>query len=140
MALHKWRLEDPSDPDPLTNTWTFEINPKEMTSPFRGRNIVGQGSVAVGGQTLVWEGNPGPADWEFRGRIFTKTMFDKLLEWSKRQNRFYLYDHFGRKLTVIFTRFDPIPRTQMHHYWNHDYSMTAIVFDISTATVGEVWS
>lgn len=140
MAQFKWRFEDLQDTNPATKVWTLEQNPREMTSPFGPRNIVARGSVAVGGQMLAWEGNPGPVEWEFRGRIRTKTAYDEFLRWSKKPHRFYLYDHFGRRLTVVLTNFNPAPKTDIHRYWSHEYSMSALVFAISSATVGEVWN
>ena len=134
----RWKLHDPRDTNPATNTYVFEINPREMSSPFGPRALSTEGTVLPGGKTLAWEGNKSPVQWTFRGSIRSKAMYEALRSWVYgRGNRLLLTDHFGRELTVLLQNYQPVPKRSVGVYWRHDYEITALVLNVGAPTVDE---
>ena len=137
MAVHRWRFIDPSSGD----YYVFEHNPKEMTSPFPRRNITAQTTTAINGQVVLMEGNPGPAEWTFRGSIRSKAHYDALRSWvyddqgRPRSRRIIILDHFGRQLEALLLSFNPTPKRALNVYWRHEYEMTALVTKVGLASV-----
>lgn len=139
MAVLKWKFVDPSDPDPLTNNYTFEWSPNTQTSPFAKRNITFLGTTATNGQPLMWEGQREPMEMTFGGAIPNRAQYEALRKWVyDRNGRMFIYDHFGRRMTVLFTGFDPTPpeRARGSRYWYHTFQITCRVLAITAPTVG----
>lgn len=135
----KWRLFDPSDVDPETNNYVFEWSPNKMSSPFPKRNITTTGTTAVDGQALLWEGSTQPTAWTFGGAIPNREQYETLRSWVyDRKGRLYLWDHFGRRFTVLLREFtaDPPERHKRGRYWFHTYTIEALVLAVSAPTVG----
>jgi len=133
----RWRFEDPSDPNPDTRSYEFPINPNTMGSPFPTRNITVQGTTAVDGQLLMWEGMRSPADFTFGGTVLAGTQYEALRSWVYGKNgRLFLFDHYGRRMVVILKAFKPEPKRMTgRFYWRHDYSIDCIVVSITQPTV-----
>lgn len=137
MAVQRWRFEDPADPDPDTRFYTFAINPNEMSSPFGERAITYEGTTAADGQPIMWEAQTPPTKWTFSGGILNHAHYEALRHWTyDRQGRLFLWDHFGRRLTVSLVNFEPTPKRAIGRYWRHEYTMTAWVYAITAPTVG----
>ena len=70
MAAHlRWKFEDPSDVDPDTRTYLLRPNPDRISSPFPARAVTHEGTTAIDGQVLMWEGVTPPTEWTFEGTI-----------------------------------------------------------------------
>jgi hypothetical protein len=138
MALHKWVYEDPNDTNPTTGLYTFPHNPKSCTSPVIDRTITANGTI--GGGTTTWEGATAPKQWSYTGRVESLEHYNALIAWHKRKNRFWVTDHFGRKMTVIPQTCDLVPKTNPKNYWEHDYTITVLVVEYTAGTVGNIWS
>lgn len=134
MTVQKWRFEDPSDTNPLTRSYQFTINPNQMDSPYPARSVTTMGTTAVNGQTLMWEGMRQPATLSFGGTILNYEQFEAMRSWVyDRPGRIYLWDHYGRRMTVVLHRFAPEPvRTTGRFRWRHTYTVEATVIDIRT--------
>jgi len=134
--VHRWRLEDPSDPNPATNTYVFPINPNAMTSLHAPRAIMSAVTTALDGQALFFEGRPKPQEWTFSGDILDRFQYEALRSWVQdRKRRLYLYDHFGRRITLQLVEFSAVPKRSHGYYWRHTYDVKALVIDISHAIV-----
>lgn len=131
----RWRFEDPFDPY-LSNTYTFALNPNAMTSPFPRRNITARGTTAINGRTLLTEGQRQPTEWTFSGDFLDPNHYEALRSWvlDRMGRRLYLYDHFGRKMTVVPLQFDPTPKRVIARYWRHTYTITCLVLDVEGPT------
>lgn len=138
MATIRWVFTDPNDTDPNTATWTMPRNPREMTSPLLQRNISTNGSL--GGKTILSEGAQVGRSWTFKGRMLNREMYDMLLFWHGKRNRFTITDHFGRVITVAPTTFDFTPKGTPKNYWDGEYEFNAIVVGVTTPTVADIWS
>lgn len=135
----RWVLQDPADPSPA-GTYTVPRNPNRMTSPFPARAITSEGTTAIDGQVLLWEGMTTPTQWSFGGTIVDAAHYEALRSWVyDRQGRLFVYDHFGRRLVVVLKEFkaDPPEKAKMGRYWHHDYEISALVLSISQPTVGD---
>lgn len=135
----RWYLQDPSDPNP-SGIYTFPWNPQRMTSPFPARTITAEGTTAIDGQVLLWEGTPEPANWSFSGVIKDAAHYEALRHWTYDvQGRIFLFDHFGRRLIVVLKAFKPDPgeKYKIGRYWYHSYDIDALVISISQPTVGD---
>jgi len=140
VAVLKWKIVDPSDANPATNTYNFMWNPSEMSSPFPERSVTVSSAVAPDGQSVLWEGATQPVQFTFRGTTPNATQYEALREWVyERRGRMYLYDHFGRRMLVVFKKFDPTPgaKARPGRYWYHSYTVTALVLAITAPTVGD---
>lgn len=135
VSFLRWRFEDPFDPT-LANTYTFAINPNAMTSPFPRRNITAKGTTAINGRTLLVEGQRQPTEWTFSGDVLEPNHFEALRSWvlDRTGRKVFLYDHFGRKLTVVPTQFNATPKRVIARYWRHTYEVTCLVLDIQGPT------
>jgi hypothetical protein len=127
--VQRWVFSDPSVPE----TYTVELNPNAMTSIWREKNITYAATTAVDGQTLMTEGNPNPKQWEFSGVLISKEHYDALLKWSKKRVRTYITDHYGRRLTVYWTNFSPVPQRSVKYPWRHNYTCTAVILGVLAA-------
>lgn len=141
MAGHRWKFEDPADPNPATKTYTFAWNPKRMSSPFPERSLAVQGVTAPGARPLVWEGPRQYVNWTFEGALPTKAAYEALRSWVlERKGRIWVTDHFGRRLTVLFKAFrpEPVAPARPGRYWYHTYTVEAIVLEVNhTGQYGE---
>jgi hypothetical protein len=133
----RWVLRDPADSNPATQTYTFPINPDRMTSPFPARQVTYESTTAIDGQPIMWEAQTPPKQWGFGGTILNDTHYEALRHWTyDRQGRLWLWDHFGRRLTVTLTDFAPEPKRGVGRYWLHEYTVNAWVYAITAPTVG----
>lgn len=135
--VYRWRFEDPADANPATRTYTFAISPDTMSSPFGTRSVTFEGTTAVDGQPIMWETQMPPTQFTFGGQILDDAHYEQLRAWTyDRQGRLFLYDHFGRRMIVTLTKFDPTPKRAIGRYWRHTYTITAFVYAITAPTVG----
>lgn len=134
MTVQKWRLEDPAPPPGLPSSYTFEINPNEMGSPMPVRQVQVQGTTAVNGQTLMWEGARQPATLQFGGTLLTYEQYNALRHWTyERKGRLFLWDHFGRRMVVVLHNFSPVPvRTTGRFRWRHTWTIDCTVISVAT--------
>lgn len=129
MTWLRWTFEDPS----AAEFYTVPLNPNEMTPPHPERAITSEGTTAVGGTVLVWEGNTPAFTWTFSGRILYKDHYDQLKYWSEKQVRIFVTDHFGRRFTVVPKSFQPKVKRARKWNWSHDYSWSCLVVAGPTA-------
>lgn len=141
MAYVRWRLEDPSDPNPTTNNYQFEINPNEMSSPYPTRSVTTMGTTAVDGNVLMWEGMRQPAVMTFGGTLLSADQLNELTKWVyQKQGRMFLWDHFGRRMLVVLHKLEAVPvRTAGRFYMRHTWSIECTVISISQPLITE-WS
>lgn len=133
----RWRLQDPASP---TDEYTFPRNPSRMSSPFPARAVTTQGVTAKDGQVLMWEGVMQPQQWTFGGTIVNAAHYENLRSWVyNKQGRLFLWDHFGRRFTVVLKSFkaDPPERAKIGRYWYHEWEIEALVISISAPTVDD---
>lgn len=139
MTVLKWTIEDPADPNPATNKYTFAWNPNAMTSPFPTRALSSQGTT-VDGQVVMWEGQATPAKLTFRGSTRDSAHYEAIRSWVyDRTGRMFLKDHFGRRMLVVFESFAPEPpeKHRIARYWAHSYTVVCWVLSISAPTVND---
>jgi hypothetical protein len=136
VSVLRWKLKDPYDTT-SAGTYTFTRNPRSMTSPFPERQVSSYATSA--GKTLTYEGATPPKQWSFSGPILHKGEIDALYNWVyNKKRRILLTDHFGRQLTLVMQSMDVQPARRTGYYWSHDYTVTALVLDISAPTVTDV--
>lgn len=142
MVAHKqWYFEDTKDPNVATRTFTLYPNPSTMSSPFPTKEITALPTTALNGQTLYWEGQTTPVEWSFGGTIRDAALYEALRAWVyARSGPINVYDHFGRRITVLFRSFAPEPpeRAKGGVYWYHKYTITALVMSIGAPKTNEV--
>ncbi len=135
MAVYKrWVLSD------ANGSYTFRPNPNAMTTPFPERSIGYKVTTAIDGQTLLFEGNRTPAQWQFSGEILDHDQYEYLRQWvyDRTGRRVVVTDHFGRRIVCVLTKFDAVPKRAIGRYWRHQYTISAIVISIGAPTVNEV--
>lgn len=137
MAVYRWSFHDPATGE----TYVFEQNPNQMTSPFPNRKITSQTTTALNGRTIFVEGNADAVDWSFGGSIRSKQHYEALRSWVYDDNgvakrrRIVITDHFGRTITCMLTSFNPTPKRAVNVYWRHDYEIKALVTGVGLPTV-----
>ena len=132
----KWTFTDHATGD----VYTFRVNPNQMSSPFPVRNIQSQATTALNGQPILYEAAAPPREWTFGGAILTGVQYEELRSWAvDRKGWITVTDHYGRRLTGVFTQFDPSPRRGVGRYWYHDYTIHMLLTgSVSAPTVQEV--
>lgn len=129
MDVVRWRFDalDGSD------SYVFETNPNQMTSPFAPKQVAAQTTTAVDGQVLLTQGQRKPTEWQFTGTTLSQAHYDKLLAWKNKNQRIYLTDHFARQFIVYLTSFEPTPKGSLAYPWRHEYTMKALVLTEPTS-------
>jgi len=125
----RWRFVDPAVPE----EWTVLLNPNQMSSIFPQKTIDISATTAVDGQPLVSEGAAKPVSWTFQGVILEAEHYDGFVKWYAKRKRVYLFDHYGRRLTIYMVAFDPTPRRSGAYPFRHDYQVTAIIYGVLAA-------
>ncbi len=126
-GVKRWVFQDPANSD----VYHFPINPHKMNSPFAPKRILFQATTAIDGAKLAFEGQAAPVEWQFEGVLFSQAHYDALVTWFHKRNRIWITDHYGRAWLTYLTVFSPTPRrsTNPSHYWAHDWTMTALIFE-----------
>jgi len=127
--VQRWVFEDPAVPE----SYTVEYNPNQMSSPFREKKSGISTTTAIDGQALLTESQPQPKTWQFSGFILSQVHYDALLKWSLKPNRTYITDHWGRKLSVYWTSFNPEPKRGLQYPYRHTYTCQLLVLGIAAA-------
>lgn len=132
----RWALQDPK-PGGL-GTWIMSPSPSTMTEPELAKVVdVEHSTATVDGQYHIWVADIGTKDWQWTGYCPDQTFYDKLKAFSELNRRFYVIDHRGRawKSTILRAdvrarkrQVDPI--TGAWNDWAHDYTVTAVVYDV----------
>lgn len=131
--VQRWTFYDPA----TTDTFTFPINPREMTSLFGPRAIETRPTTAIDGQPIVFEANARPVEWSFSGTMLDHAQHESMRHWVYEVgNRIQLTDHFGRVILLDLVSLDSTPKRDISRYWRHEYTVQAIVYSVSAATVG----
>lgn len=132
VIVQRWVFTNPSTGE----TYTVPRNPDAMTSPFPSRTINAKHSTAITGQVLLTEGAPQlAANWQFSGTMADSRHYEKLRHWvNDINNRVQITDHYGRVIDCVLLNFDPKPKRDMHRYWSHTYTITALVIRVGEPT------
>lgn len=120
----RWTLYDPT----LATTWTFERNPREMTTPHLPNQTTGM-STTVDLLTRVERRHPVPVEWTFTGDIRSQTQHDALRTWATKDHRVHVKDHHDRVFEVMFIQFDAQEqRPTARIPWRFTYRMRALLY------------
>lgn len=134
MSVKRWVITDPHDTNVATKSYTFPINPRDMTSPYKERSITAQGTAR--GRILFFEGAAQAKQWQFSGPILDKAHMDALRLWVyNRPGRVIITDHYGRVIECILQSLDVTPKRRLGYYYSHEYTITAMITAISAPTV-----
>lgn len=120
----KWQLWDGA------STYVFEVNPNEGGSLTRRKNITDKATSAIDGKTILMEGRPDPAVYEFSGTVFDQNQFLALESWFSKSKQIRVTDDLGRQFWIYMTDFQPRRRRSATRQWLHDYTIRALVLDI----------
>lgn len=132
--VRRWKITDPYDTNPLTNTYKFPRNPREMTSLHQERAISSMSTTAH--TILLFEGQTPAKQWQFSGPILDKSDYDNLRHWVyDRKRRLILNDHFGRDISLVFVSLDAVPKRRSGYYYSHEYTATALVLSVGEPTI-----
>lgn len=123
MAVVRWQFTDTVTSD----SYTFEINPKEGGSPAYQRNLQSQRTTS--GALLIMEGTQQPQTLQFNGTILTQSHYEAFDSWSRNRHILQLTDDLGRSFNVLITDWSPSRVYSAHFPWKHTYTMTAQVVD-----------
>lgn len=134
--VRRWKITDPYDTNPLTNTYTFPRNPRDMTSLHQERAISSMSTTAH--RILLYEGQTPAKQWQFSGPILHKSDYDDLRHWVyDRTRRLVLNDHFGRNITLVFTTLEAVPKRRHGYYYSHEYTVSSLVLSVTDPTIDE---
>lgn len=119
----RWIFEDPS----ASETYTWEINPRDGGSPQYEKTINYQNTTAPDGKTVIFEGLDKPLELEWSGVILSQDHYETLIEWFEKRRQIKLTDDLGRIYWVYITAFLPSRRRAVGRPYKHDYTMKATV-------------
>jgi hypothetical protein len=120
----KWRLRDPGD----GSTWTFERNPKQMSTPHLPQQTT-QMAVARDGLTRTYRQHAVASDFSFGGDIRTQSQYDQLQLWVAKGRRIEVRDHLNRTWDVLPLQLDvEEQRPSQTVAWKYTYTVKALVY------------
>lgn len=96
----RWTLTDGA------TTYTFKVNPYEMTSTSPTYTKDSSPSP-VRGNPMSMSSKPTPTDWSFTGKAYNQQQYDDLLTWYEIERPLVLTDHLGRSWNVLLYSFGP---------------------------------
>ncbi len=132
--VRRWVMTDPYDTNSATNTYNFPRNPKEMTSLHAERAVSSMSTTNH--KILLFEGQTPAKQWQFSGPILDKQQFTDLTAWVyNRKRRVNINDHYGRNISCVLTSFDVVPKRRNGHYYSHEYTISALVLNVSAPTI-----
>lgn len=109
-------------------TYTFEQNPREMSSPYAPHTTEARPRGAIDSRYRPSRQPRQPHQWTFSGGIRSKAFYDQLVLWLNKPGRFTVIDHFGRQFTVRIVSFEATPKRSRNVEWRFEYTITALVF------------
>lgn len=125
MPVVRWEFFDGS----ISETYTWEINPREGGSPQYEKNIIYENTSAPSGKTLIFEGQDRPAELEWSGVILSQAHYDTLLTWFEKRRQIRLTDDLGRVMWIYITAFLPTRKRAVGRPYKHEYTMRATILD-----------
>lgn len=134
MSIYRWKFLDNNPEEGQSDSYEFDVNPKEMQTLNSEKKITVLGTTAVDGQALLYEGARPPQAWEFSGTLLTKDQYDQMNDFFARRHRLQLMIHDGRLLDIYATGFSPVPKPSTNYRWRHEYTFKALVFKVTPAT------
>lgn len=122
----KWVFRDPV----ADYTYTWEVNPLTMSTPWADKVITEGHTTANDGQPLEWEGAPKMQTLQLSGTLLTQTQLEAFQHFASINRRIWLIDHYQRGWAVSVEELDAEPRTkgQAQYPWIHDWKMTLFVW------------
>jgi hypothetical protein len=130
-SVYRWVLDDGQG-----ETYTFPKNPATMGAVHRERALTAQGTTAVDGRDLLFEGRAAPREWSFSGTTHDYAHYEALRHWVyDKVQRVWITDHFGRRLTVVLRSLNATPVTRLNKYWYHEYEVTGLLLEVGPASV-----
>lgn len=131
MARVAWILEDLV----TSETYSWEINPKDLTLPRR-KSMSYMATAAPGGRVVAYEGRDEPRKMSYSGTILTEEQYDNLTSWFEKRNLLKLTDDLGREYGVYVTSFEVQRSFHSAQFpWRHNYSGEMLLIDwAATAT------
>lgn len=124
--MTRWTFTDvTTDPD---QTYQFERNPREMTSPYPPRGSTPL-ATTVDGLARVVRRRTSPVEWTFTGDVRTQTQYDALAAWCAKDHRVRVADHLGRTWDALLLEFNPTEqRPTRRTAWRFSYQIRALVY------------
>lgn len=125
MAVVRWTFYDAAE----SETYEFEVNPREGGTPSYRKNIVYQNTLAPGGRTLIFEGADEPMKLSWAGVILTQEHHETFVDWYYKRHQILLTDDLSRQYTVYISAYEPKRERSALHPWKHSYTMEATILD-----------
>ena len=110
-----------------TNSYTFDMNPTQASSPVRRRNITYQTTAGANGRVLVSEGRAEPPTIQINGSLTTEAQYTALDTWANKRALVDIQDDLGRTFRSVISTFDPTRVRSVLTPWRHDYTLEAMV-------------
>lgn len=126
MTLVKWTMENLETSD----SYTFLINPNEMTSPFTPRQTEHRSRSPLSTSHRAWRKPFTPFEWTFSGVFYEKAQYEMFFQLWKTRAKFELTDHYGRTMVLRVVGFAPEQKAPMRrlHPFRQTYSMKCLVY------------
>lgn len=120
---NRWYLSDPYE------TYVFENNPNDMTSPLKPQNTESRPPSPVDTRVRPNRKVQAPWNWEFSGNIRTEEHYRALEHWARKRHRVTLVDHYGRVWDLHLVHFDVRSKpTTFQSQWRFQYTMQCMVY------------
>lgn len=123
----RWTLHDPV----LSETWEMQVNPNDGGTPDNGKTVNYSNTAAPDGKTLVYEGRDAVQTLDWTGIILTQEHYDTYIYWFAKRRQLLLTDDLGRETWIYLTKLTPKRKRATGIPWKHDYTVNAIVLDVT---------
>ena len=121
--MARWTLSEVG----TANTYTFDMNPSQASSPVRRRNVTYQTTAGVNGRVLLFEGRAEPPTIQVQGTLLEQAQYTALDTWAKKRAMIDIVDDLGRTFRAVIQTFDATRIRSVTKPWRHDYTIDATV-------------
>lgn len=123
MARIAWIFTD----NVLSESYSFEINPKDDGSLQYEKTITYKNTSGPDGATVVFEGRDVPNATTFSGTILSEDQYNAMVHWFNKRYPITILDDLGREFLIYITKFSPKRKISRTHPWRHEYSVDYFV-------------
>lgn len=133
MVVH-WTFRDVWQTGPSPYSYTVPVNPNDGGTPTISRNITQSRSMGPRGHAIAQEGSAELPAMTFSGVILTQAHLEALELWVDKRILIEITDDLGRKITGVFSEWNPKRVRRAFNPWYHTYDATFAVLGYKNAS------
>lgn len=139
MPVVRWTFLDVHNSGASPYTYTFHLNPDEMSGPGGSKAMNIARSSGPANNPILQEGGMDAPTIDWSGVILEQEHYEKFEEWFTRRAMLELEDDLGRTFRGVLTSFTPERQRKPNRPWYHRYSATFTIWAYKNASGNEIY-